>query len=350
MNLIYYRSVFSIFFVLIFIQFNFAGTLVVANLKSDTITLIDTKTFKKENIKIGDSQQSFPSEPCIVGDIAYITLHNYSGATSGLFLMKLNLKTKKYELILPFKNNTCMPTEIRYHKNKLYITDERGHDKDSDLFVIDLSLLPGNKHLDVDNNPAVTKIAVGKTPAGLFINKTKNRDYISNRYSNFITIVDLKLEKETDKIKIIEGGTTQNNLYDVIYSKEFDSLFVSVLRSHKVCSYSFKQKKLAYINSEFQYPAGLACSGKNKRLFVANFRSNYISVINLEENKLLKKIIVGRNPVELTLDNLEKTLFVSNWTDGTVSIIDIQTLQVIKTIKTGKVPLGLIYTENVYLL
>ena len=82
-----------------------------------------------------------------------------------------------------------MPTEIKYFKNKLFITDESGHNLFSHLYIIDITSIENYLLSEISINKGVSRIPVGKTPAGLSINQSKNYAYIANRYSNYVSVI-----------------------------------------------------------------------------------------------------------------------------------------------------------------
>jgi len=323
------------------------GTLIVANLQDDSISFIDFKTHEVRTIRIGDSKPSYPAEPCVVGDKVYVTLHNYDLVPRGHFLVEIDPATGEQHELLPFDDDSYMPTEIRHHDGYLYVTDQRGHDRESDLFRTDLARLQQNPRANLFGNEAVLRIPVGKTASGLYIDEKRGLAIVTNRYSTYVSVVDLESAQETEQIQVIETNIG-NNVLDVVGHEGRDEFCVSALTMDSVFCVDFEDRTPVRIEGDFAYPAGMAMSGKRKQLYISNFQSDRVSVVDLVSKQVLQEIEVGRWPVEMTLDEKEDTLFVSNWNDGTVSFVDLGSMEEVAVVETGKVPLGLTFTRRTW--
>ena len=324
---------------------NSSGTLIVANLQDDSISFIDVKTHEVRTDRVGDSKPSYPAEPCVVGDKVYITLHNYDLKPRGHFLVEMNPATGEQRDLLPYDDDTYMPTEIRYHDGHLYVTDQRGHDRESDLFRFDLARLLQSPRADLFGNEAVLRIPVGKTASGLYIDEARRQAIVTNRYSTYVSVVDLESAQETEQIQVIETDIG-NNVFDVVGHEDRDEFCVSALTMDSVFCVDFEDDTPVRVDGDFEYPAGMAMSGKRKQLYVSNFQSDKVSVVDLVSKQVIQEVEVGRWPVEMTLDDKEGTLFVSNWSDGTVSFVDLDSMQEVAVVETGEVPLGLTFTRE----
>lgn len=324
---------------------SYGGTIAVASLKGHSVTLIDENSLAEKTLTIGDGKTSFPGEPAFYEDQLYVTLHNYDFKTHGHFLYRIDLNTHRHQHLLPFEGTSHMATEISAYDGKLYVTDERGHNTRSELFVIDINLLNQHPMKKLRIHPAVQRIPVGKTPAGLSIDKNHRKAYIANRYSSYVSVVDLLQNSEVERVKVVEQGG-ENNLYDV--SSIADGFIVTVLKDHQVKLYDDRKKTLSIIQGNFSYPAGSVVSLGNDRAYIANFQKNFISVIDLKMKKEIATIRVGNHPVELIIAFQSNRLFVSNWSDRSVTVVDLKTKQILKSILVGEIPLGLAYTEKNY--
>jgi len=323
------------------------GTLIVANLQDDSISFIDVETREVQTIRVGDSKPSYPAEPCVVGGKVYITLHNYELKPRGHFLAEIDPATGKQRDLLRFTDDTYMPTEIRHQDGFLYVTDQRGHDRDSDLFRIDLEGLGESPRANLFGNEAVVRIPVGKTSSGLYIDEARKQAIVTNRYSTYVSVVDLESAQEIDQIQIVEGNIG-NNLFDVVGHEDWDEFCVSALTMDSVFCVDFEGTTKVRVEGDFAYPAGMAMSGRRNQLYVSNFQSDKVSVVDLATKRVIQEVEVGHWPVEMTLDDSEDTLFVSNWKDGTVSFVDLDSMEEVAVVETGEVPLGLTFTKRMW--
>ena len=319
-----------------------AGTLIVANLKGHSISLIDSESGKTKRVPIGPGK-TYPAAPILIGDSVFVTLHNYDAAQAGHFLYELDLKTKTGRLLLPYSDRQLMATNGKYDQGKLLVTDEAGANKPGNLVAIDLGLLERFPSDDMNRNPAVRFIPVGNTPAGLAIAPDTHKAYVANRYSGSLSVINLEAMKETSRMVITKARG--NTLYDVVLG-ERGELFCSALGINGVYQVT-SDGDVIELQGNFNYPAGISFAKKSRRLFVPNFRENTVSVIDVATRREIAKVPVGNQPVESALDDTESRLFVSNYTDGTVSVIDLNTLIQTKVFATDQMPLGILYTPRI---
>ncbi len=87
-------------------------------------------------------------------------------------------------------------------------------------------------------------------------------------------------------------------------------------------------------------PAGATFDSTNGYVYVTNYYSNDISIINGATNTVIKNISVGSNPYGAAFDSTNGYVYVTNAGSNSVSVINGTTNTAIKNIGVGSSPLG----------
>jgi YVTN family beta-propeller protein len=116
---------------------------------------------------------------------------------------------------------------------------------------------------DPINKKVLNKIPVGEQPHSVILNKDESKAYVSNQWSDNISVIDLKLERVIDTLKTANG------------------------------------------------PAGMALSRDEKTLYAANTFSNKISVIDLTTGEE-RRLDSGNNPTGVKASPDGKSIYVTS--------------------------------------
>ncbi len=156
----------------------------------------------------------------------------------------------------------------------------------------------GNKNEGMNSG-----IKVDSYPVGIAINPATSKIYVSNEFSNTVSIID----ESTDKVQAtIRVGS---------------------------------------------FPYGIDVNPLNNRIYVANRGSNTVSVIDGSTNLKMADVQVGKSPIDVAVNPSSSLAYVTNIESGTVSVIDGITNNVSSTIKVGRIPYAIAVnpeTNNTY--
>jgi YVTN family beta-propeller protein len=153
---------------------------------------------------------------------------------------------------------------------------------------------------DVISSPSVGRpaIAANNLPVGIAINNVTNMVYVTNPFSNILSIIN--------------GNT--DNLEDTI--------FVGTI------------------------PYGIDVDPFINRIYVVNHFSDEISVVDGRTNTIVRKIMNISGPVDIKVDPYNNWIYVTNINNDTVSKIDAITNEINNTAKVGKQPYSLDIKEQ----
>jgi YVTN family beta-propeller protein len=228
-------------------------------------------------------------------------------------------------------NNFPVDIAVNPYTNRLYVTNE---------FSNTVSVI------DTRTDQVVDTIAVGILPYGIAIDTISNRIFVSNIESDTVSVIDGPTNKVVSQVTNLSNpvGITINPFKSLVYVSNIDNGTVTVIDeiSRKV------QNRVSVGN----FPYDIAVYRLNSitdLIYVTNTGSNTVSVINsslvLEppvriESKVIKNITVGRTPAGVAVDQQKGLVYVTNKDSNTVTIIDTSTNNVTRTIPVGIAPVG----------
>lgn len=206
---------------------------------------------------------------------------------------------------------------------------------------------------------------------------------VANNYSNSLSIIDLKIEKEVNKFFIgmhCNGVAVYDDMAYIICG-ESNSMIIFNLIKNKIeeeipCGnlphsiHIDKQNKIAVISNmqsdnlilidcvekeiiknikvgSYPTKALFVTNGKNILVCESNIGSDFkgcISIISLKNGSIINRIAAGYSPVDMFLS--EECCYVSNFGDGSVSVISLVENKEIKRIKVGGMPRGIVKLDN----
>jgi YVTN family beta-propeller protein len=177
-------------------------------------------------------------------------------------------------------------------------------------------------------------VAVDSYPIGVAVNPVTKNVYVTNEFSNTVSVINGITEKVTDTIRVgsFPYGVAVNPFNDRIYVTNRGSNAVTVIDSPT----NTKLSDISVGNS----PVGIAVNPSSNWIYVTNINSGTVSVIDGITNKVTDTIAVGKAPYGVAINPLTNKIYATNIQSSTVSVIDGKTNKVSATIAVGKSPVG----------
>lgn len=211
----------------------------------------------------------------------------------------------------------------------------------------------------------------------------KDKLLVANNYSNSISIVDLKIEKEIDKFfigmhcngvgvcedvaYIVCGESNSMIIFDLVKNKIMEEIpcgnlphSIHIDKKNKVAVISNMQSDeliiLDCIDNAIiknikvgHYPtkALFISEGKNILVCESNIGSDFkggISIISINNGNEIGKILTGYSPVDMYFS--KDYCYVSNFGEGSISVVDINNVKHTKKIITGGMPRGIVKLDK----
>ena len=177
-------------------------------------------------------------------------------------------------------------------------------------------------------------ITVGSFPYGVAVNPFNDRIYITNRGSNTVTVIDSPTNTKLSNIPVGNSpvGIAVNPSSNWIYVTNINSGTVSVIDGIT--------NKVTDTIPVGKAPYGVTINPLTNKIYVTNIQSSTVSVIDGSINKVITTIPVGKSPVGVSINTISNMVYVTNHVSNTVSVIDGKTNEVSATIAVGKSPVG----------
>ena len=204
--------------------------------------------------------------------------------------------------------------------NKIYVTNE---------FSNSVSVISGGL------NSVTNTIPVGNFPYTVAVNPFNSRVYVTNRGSDSVSVIGGSTNTILDNITVQRSpvGIAVDPSADWIYVTNFNSNTVSVIDG-------ITNKIITNVGTG-KVPYGVALNPINKKVYVTNMLSNTVSVIDEITNKIIDNLTVGENPVGIAVNPTTNKIYVTNYSSNSVSVLDGSTNKVIDTSPVGRNPVGI---------
>ncbi|MBE6053015.1 MAG: YncE family protein [Clostridium sartagoforme] len=179
-------------------------------------------------------------------------------------------------------------------------------------------------------------------PNGIYIKN--NIAYITNSYSNSISIVNMDTLKDRQTIYI--GGNPNDIIgYD-------NSLYIVCSESNSVILYDLKENRIVLEIKTNNWPYNIEISKELELLFITNFQSHNISIVEIATNKVIGELTTLEYPTKVKVSKDGRLLYVcesymGDEINGYIEIFDLITLKSLEKIEVGKVPIDIIEEENI---
>jgi superkiller protein 3 len=298
---------------------------------SNIITVIDgVSNDKIENITVGSG--GFPK------DIAIDDRHNkiYVANENSSTISEIDSNSDKVvrTIKLPFRPNDI---EINSNKGILYVSTTEveglsslirvGATEDENL--IKKWLPKASFTFPTDN---FQLLQVDTRPTRIAVDNDANRSYVSNYYSNTVSVIDTEKNNVNKTIPVREGPN------GIAVDPEEERVYVANERNNTVSVIDTKGNNVIQNIPVGVYPTSIALNPANNTLYVTNAGNNTVSVIDTEKNNVNKTIPVKEGPNGIAVDPENMRVYVANSGDNTVSVIETEKNNVNKTIPVGMAP------------
>ena len=179
-------------------------------------------------------------------------------------------------------------------------------------------------------------------PSGIYIEK--NIAYITNSYSNSISILNMNSLKEIDNIYI---GGSPNDL--IVYEK---CLYIVCSGANSVILYDINENKIILKIKTNNWPYNIEISKELGLLFITNFQSHNISVIGISTNKIIAELKTLEYPTKVKVSKDGKLLYVcesymGDDKNGYIEVFDLITLKSLIKLRVGRVPIDIVEEDDV---
>jgi YVTN family beta-propeller protein len=197
-----------------------------------------------------------------------------------------------------------------------------------------------NKVIDVtfgpNNNYSVNSIGVGVFPQGMIYDSINNTVWVTNQYSNSVSIISASSNAVIANILV---GSLPNT---VAWDSDNNTIYIADSGSNSVSVISAISNTLVANISVGQTPEGITYDPVNNEVYVASSESNTIYVISGNSNQVIKVITVGNYPDAAAYNPENNCVYVAD-SSGSVSVISGLSNSVVATIITGKYTYALAY-------
>ena len=215
---------------------------------------------------------------------------------------------------------------------------------DDDLVSVLSQYMPAEIVPSAPTFPAPTEIMAGffafDYPGDIGISRDGLRAYVTNPYSNVVSLIDLVAAEVLGLIDVglYPNDVVVNQVRDEVYSINWSADSVSIIDSTQTDPTQAVIDTLSTIHLPFR---GLV-SPDGKYLFVAGSgTAGKVSVIDLDTRSEIVEspIAVGEDPGGMAIANGK--LYVANYTDNNLSVVDIDSASAARWSKfTSPIPVG----------
>ncbi|MGL5642401.1 MAG: YncE family protein [Paraclostridium sp.] len=282
-----------------------------SNYLSQSISIIDYKTFEVENeIKLGPD--IYPHHFCIEKEknIMYIP-SSFDGV-----LYVLDMKSEKIIDSVSIGGNL---SQVLLCKQELFIANE---DSNS-IYVLNKNTLEPIGVISVDN-----------MPHGFAFDEKSNKLYVP--CINSILCIDIISKNIENKIEINckAWHIKVDNNKEHIYISTLDGKII-VLDKHEL--------KLINIIDDLLIPVELCINYEKECIYIADLGYKAIKILDYNGYKEIGCIKIDGNPQGLELSKDNKYIFVTDTYNNSVKVYDTNNNQCIKEIRVGKEPTTILF-------
>lgn len=191
--------------------------------------------------------------------------------------------------------------------------------------------------VDLATNTVLTTFNVAPHAAGLCPSPDGSRVYISNRLSNFVSILN-----PIDNSIIGTIGVGSDPIF-VKTNPDGSRLYVANTTSNSLSVINTTTNTVIATISVGTWPTGIAVSPDGTRIYVANRNSDDVTVINALTNTVITNIPLGGSGLAAALNTDGSRLYVClQELNGQVAVVNTATNIVENTIQVGSSPTGMV--------
>jgi YVTN family beta-propeller protein len=189
----------------------------------------------------------------------------------------------------------------------------------------------------ISQNPITDSgIDVNNFPVGIAVNPTANKIYVTNEYSNTVSVI----EGHNDTV---EATILVDSLpYDLDVDPFTNKVYVTNLGSDTVSIIDGDTNQIVGVIRNITTPVGLDVDSVNGYIYVTSIDTDTVYKIDAVTNKVINATKVGKDPYTVDIKpGKTYKVYVSNLGSDTVSVIDGRSFALLKNITVGDLPVGL---------
>lgn len=283
--------------------------LYISNYLSNSISILDYKDFKAEEILLEDG--TYPHHFCINKKRKIMYLPSSSNGTMYI----LDLELKKIIDSMSIGGNL---SQIGISKGDLYISNE---DSNSIYIINEQTLEP------------IGIIGVGETPHGFDFNEKENKLYVPCK--NSIYCIDTLSKCIDREIKI------DFKSWHIKVDIKKNEVYVSTLDGSVIVLDGFNMK-IKHIINQFLIPVEICFNYSKSEVYIADLGYKKVVILDYNNLEIKNKIEINGNPQGLAISRNEELLFVSDTQNNSLKVYNTTNHMFINEIKTGKEPTTII--------
>jgi len=321
-----------------------AGKVYVADEEANTISVIDTASFKKiRSISVGKAPHNVQVAPD--GKLAWVTNNGEPGkaaeqpAHQGMSQPEHGAMAGGGEIwaIDTSTDAVVAKVPVGMHPAHVVLTPDGRYayvtnGGDNTVSVVDSA-----------TQRVVDTIPVGAYPHGVRISPDGTQVYIANLKGGTVSVIDTESRKQVAQIAVGKGPA------QVGFTADGRFAFVSLSEENRVALIDPASRKVTHTVSVGTVPIQVYATPDSRTLLVANQGTRKkpgktVSVVDLKTFKNVKTIETGSGAHGVVVDREGQYAYVTNIYANSVSVLDVKARKVIATVPVGRGPNGVSVT------
>ncbi|WP_300658342.1 cytochrome D1 domain-containing protein [Hydrogenophaga sp.] len=321
-----------------------ADKVYVANEGADTVSVIDTTSFKTlASVRVGKMPHNVQVSPD--GKFAWVTNNGEPGPTTDASVHKGMAQGAHEAMAQPgavwvidtSTNAVVAQVPVGMHPAHVVVSPDGRfayvtNGGDNTVSVIDTS-----------SRSLVATISVGQFPHGLRTSPDGKEVYVANLKGGSVSVIDTTSQKEVAKVPAGKGPAQTGFTPDGRFA------FVSLSQENAVAMIDPATRKVVRKIRVGAGPIQLYATPDSRTLLVANQGTRKkpgktVSLIDLQSFKVAKIVVTGAGAHGVVVDRDGRFAYVTNIYANSVSVLDVTERRVTKTVPVGKSPNGISIT------
>jgi YVTN family beta-propeller protein len=165
--------------------------------------------------------------------------------------------------------------------------------------------------------------------------------YTSNKFSPFLSVLDMKKRKMTKRIELPNGseGIAVSPDGKKLYVSDHKDYVLYVVDTEKDAIVErVKLEGLPTLPPNADPLSRVAVSPDGKKIFVAFFATNKLVCLDADPLKQTKVVKTGHGPMGFAFPTDKSKMYLTNFLAGTISVWDVETAEVLDTFAASKKP------------
>lgn len=190
--------------------------------------------------------------------------------------------------------------------------------------------------LDALTGAEAGETRLGRSPAGIVLDKAGARAFVAVREDNAVAIVDLKGAAEPRSVPVGRAP------FALALSPDDARLYVANVQSGDLSVIDVASGEEVRRVPVGRMPYGVAATPDGGRVAVTLQHDGALAIVDTKSFEVTGRVKVGGYPEGVALTPDGKTAAVANWMDDTVSLVDLDAAKVVKTLSAAGGPRNLV--------